>query len=132
MISKPKNANDIMAKKDKESVRLNRTDDDDSIVSCEEEPEGFFDRLFNPGTIDTDISGESEFDERVDSQTIFTDQSSDEESIETSGSALAMFDKDLRARHRNACKSMTVSMPNSKNSTLFRIVILPFFVMMMQ
>jgi len=96
-----------MAKKDKESVRLNRTDDD-SIVSCDEEPEGFFDRLFNPGTIDTDISGESEFDESVDSQTIFTDQSSDEESIETSGSALAMFDKDLRARHRNACKSMTI------------------------
>lgn len=101
-----------MAKKDKVSVRLNRADDE-SIVSCEDEPEGFFDRLFNPGTIDTDISGdETEFDDgSVDSQTIFTDYTGRSEesdmSEETSGSALALFDKELRAKHRNACKNMT-------------------------
>mmetsp|Transcript_26880 Transcript_26880/g.63147 ORF Transcript_26880/g.63147 Transcript_26880/m.63147 type:complete len:479 (+) Transcript_26880:339-1775(+) len=104
-----------MAKKDKEAVRLNRADDE-SIVSCEEEPEGFFDRLFNTGTIETDASGDeygSDFDGSADSQTIFTDatgrsEDSDEISEETSKTALAIFDKGLRAKHRNACKNMTV------------------------
>lgn len=91
---------------------MNRAGDDDSIVSMDDEPEGFFDRLFNPGTIDTDMSGDEygSFDGSVDSQTIYTDMtgSTDEGSVETSGTNLVVFDKELRAKHRNACKNMTM------------------------
>ena len=124
-----------MAKKDKEAVRLNRTDDDSTIISIdEEEPEGFFDRLFSPGTIETDVSGDdgSEFDESVDSHTIFTDitghsEFSDEVSQETSGTALALFDKELRAKHRNACKNMTVRILFSQILLCFDFQSLSFF-----
>ena len=102
-----------MAKKQKESVRLSRADDDESINSIEEEEVGFFDRLFSPGTIDTDVSGDedTEFDDSVGSGTIYTDMTgrSDEDSDESStASTLILFDKELRAKHRSACKNMTV------------------------
>ena len=102
-----------MAKKQKESVRLSRTDDDESIKSIEEEEVGFFDRLFSPGTIDTDVSGDedTEFDGSLGSGTIYTDMTgrSDEDSDDFSTvSTLMRFNKELRAKHRSACKNMTV------------------------
>jgi hypothetical protein len=101
-----------MAKKQKESVRLSRTDDDDN--SIEEAEVGFFEGLFSPGTIDTDVSGDeedTEFDGSVGSGTIYTDMTgrSDEDSEDSSTSSTLMrFDKELRAKHRSACKNMTV------------------------
>lgn len=105
-----------MAKKDKEQVRLNRGDDESSEISIETEELGFFDRLFSPGTIDTDVScdDDTDFDgdTSVGSETIFTNtsgQSRGSDSGQSStGSNLIRFDKELRAKHRSACKNMTV------------------------
>jgi hypothetical protein len=102
-----------MAKTKKERVHLSRTETD--TKDAEEEPQGFFDRLFNPGTIDTDVSGdenETEFDGSECSGTIYTDMtgtSASNVSDESSAESLARFDKELRAKHRSACKNMTVS-----------------------
>lgn len=92
---------------------MSRTDDDESIKSIEEEEVGFFDRLFSPGTIDTDVSGdeETEFDGSLGSGTIYTDMTgrSDEDSDDFSTvSTLMRFNKELRAKHRSACKNMTI------------------------
>ena len=90
------------------------------MISVEEEA-GFFGRLFSPGTVDTDVSGnsgeeDSEFDDSIDSGTIYTDmtgasQSESDGSSEASstGSTMMRFDRELRAKHRGACKNMTVS-----------------------
>jgi hypothetical protein len=102
-----------MAKTKKERVHLSRTETD--TKDAEEEPQGFFDRLFNPGTIDTDVSddeNETEFDGSECSGTIYTDMtgtSASNVSDESSAESLARFDKELRAKHRSACKNMTVS-----------------------
>ena len=104
-----------MAKKDKERVRLSRrSEEEDSYIEDEEEL-GFFDRLFSPGTIDTDYSGyddDTQFDGSVDSGTC-TDMTGSVESdgfTEDSSTASTniRFDKELRAKHRSACKNMTV------------------------
>lgn len=101
-----------MAKTKKERVHLSRTETD--TKDAEEEPQGFFDRLFNPGTIDTDVSGdenETEFDGSECSGTIYTDMtgtSASNVSDESSAESLARFDKELRAKHRSACKNMTI------------------------
>lgn len=104
-----------MAKKDKERVRLSRrSEDEDSYIEDEEEL-GFFDRLFSPGTIDTNYSeyeDDDQFDGSVDSGTC-TDMTGSVESdgfTEDSSTASTniRFDKELRAKHRSACKNMTV------------------------
>ena len=103
-----------MAKKDKERVRLSRrSNEEDSDI--EEEELGFFDRLFSPGTIDTnysDYEDDTQFDGSVDSGTC-TDMTGSVESdgfTEDSSTASTniRFDKELRAKHRSACKNMTV------------------------
>jgi len=95
---------------------LSRRDEESIAKSNEDEEEGFFDRLFSPGSIETDYSGDSDFDGSVDSETIYTNMtgashSEDSEGLteESSvGSTLIRFDKELRAKHRSACKSMTI------------------------
>ena len=92
-------------------------DDKSSYISTEKE-EGrmsLFQRLFAPESIETDVSGDSESGS-FDSATNFTDMSDgseDEENDESTGepsatSTMIKFDRDLRARHRGACKNMTV------------------------
>ena len=98
-----------MAKKVKESARSSRHDYEYADQTDEEEL-GFFESLFAPGTIDTDVSGD-EYGS-MDSGTIytqFTSEGSDEFTEESStGSVMIRFDRDLRAKHRTACKNMTV------------------------
>lgn len=76
-----------------------------------------FQRLFAPESIETDVSGDSD-SETLDSATQFTDASSsdgeknDDSTGEPSNSSTAIrFERDLRLRHRGACKSMTVRKP---------------------
>lgn len=89
------------------------------IAEEEEEENGFFGRLFFPGTVDTSVSEntgddyDSDFDESFGSATYFSDFSGDSESGESSaasstGTSLIRFDRELRAKHRAACKSMTI------------------------
>jgi hypothetical protein len=79
-----------------------------------------FHRLFAPGSMETDVSEDSQYDSQ-DSRSQFTDMtgSLDEEDEEghddstgepSATSTLIKFDRDLRARHRAACKNMTVSL----------------------
>jgi hypothetical protein len=106
-----------MRKKERVSLRINGGGDAVSTVMTLED-EGFFGRLFSPGTVDTDVSGDdiTEFDGSVDSRTCYTDMSgsdmsdtdissSDENSTST---AMIRFDRELRTKHRGACKNMTV------------------------
>ena len=97
-----------MAKKDRERVRLSRTNDS-SYKYDEVEELGFFERLFSPGTVDTDISEYegTEFGDSVDDETIYTEEDSDTSESST-GSNFERFDKELRGKHRSACKNMTV------------------------
>jgi hypothetical protein len=82
-----------------------------------------FHRLFAPGSIETDVSEDSQYDS-LDSHSQYTDMSGSADEDGRSGksegpddstvdgsdtSTLIKFDRDLRARHRAACKSMTVS-----------------------
>ena len=103
-----------MAIKNKSGVRLSRNDDAEPNNKTGESDEGFFNRLFSPGTIETDVSGEdydTEIEGSVGSATYYTDitgQSDDSSDESSMGSTVIRFDKDLRAKHRNACKNMTV------------------------
>jgi len=93
-----------MSKKDSPTKRSGRDDE-----SGEEEEMGFFESLFAPGTIDTDVSGDeydTELDNSVDSGTIYSGSEGFTE--ESDASAVMRFDKELRAKHRSACKNMTV------------------------
>jgi hypothetical protein len=78
-----------------------------------------FHRLFAPDSIETDVSEDSDYDSQ-DSHSLCTDgtgshdEDEDEDNDDSTGepsatSTLIQFDKDLRARHRAACKNMTVS-----------------------
>lgn len=102
-----------MGRKSKDAGRSGNQDD--------REQDGFFGRLFSPGTVDTSVSEnsveefDSDFDESIDSGTYYTDiddsqsEESDEFTEESShGASLVRFDKELRAKHRAACKSMTI------------------------
>ncbi len=95
-----------MAKEDREPVLLTH----EGVKDFEEEEMGFFERLFAPGTIDTDVSD----DEDDETGTLYTDYTgvsgeSDGFTYESShGSTVIRFDKELRAKHRSACKNMTV------------------------
>lgn len=79
-----------------------------------------FDRLFAPDSMESDVSEDSQFDS-VDSRSQFSDTTEsvdEEEDVRGEGddstgepsatSTLIKFDRDLRARHRTACKNMTV------------------------
>lgn len=77
-----------------------------------------FHQLFAPGTMETDVSEDSQYDSQ-DSRSQFTDMtgSLDEDEDDahddstgepSTSSTLIKFDRDLRARHRAACKNMTV------------------------
>jgi hypothetical protein len=88
-----------------------------SSTVSEDKEEGrmsLFQRLFAPESIDTDASGDSDSGS-LDSATHFSDMSgSDDEDNDDSTqqasatSSMIKFDRDLRARHRGACKNMTV------------------------
>ena len=83
-----------------------------------------FHRLFAPDTMETDVSEDSQFDS-LGSASQYTDMSgsideyeesdaNDESTAESSQtSTLVKFDRDLRARHRAACKNMTVRKTDS-------------------
>lgn len=93
-------------------------DDDESVIS-EEFPEGkmsLFHQLFAPGSLETDISEDSQFDS-LGSASMYSDMSGslDEEEEEEESAAEVSdtstqlkMDRELRARHRSACKNMTV------------------------
>lgn len=90
----------------KESPRKRSSGDDESD---EEEQMGFFESLFAPGTIDTDVSGDeydTELENSVGSGTIYSGSEGLTEASDVS--AVMRFDKELRAKHRSACKNMTV------------------------
>ncbi len=94
-----------MSKKTSSTKRSSIHDDE----SADEEEMGFFESLFAPGTIDTDVSGDeydTEFDNSVDSGTIYS--GSEGLTEESDASAMIRFDKELRSKHRSACKNMTV------------------------
>eukprot|EP00537_Pseudo-nitzschia_pungens_P003368 CAMPEP_0172367352 /NCGR_PEP_ID=MMETSP1060-20121228/20858_1 /TAXON_ID=37318 /ORGANISM="Pseudo-nitzschia pungens, Strain cf. cingulata" /LENGTH=494 /DNA_ID=CAMNT_0013091573 /DNA_START=82 /DNA_END=1566 /DNA_ORIENTATION=+ len=119
-----------MAKKSKEGSRPSNNDRKTKSKRVEEEEEdeeedqndGFFGRLFSPGTVDTSVSEntddeeyESDSDESAGSGTYYTDVTGDSDSgseesstARSNGSSLVRFDRDLRAKHRAACKSMTI------------------------
>jgi hypothetical protein len=88
-----------------------------AVISEEKESKkhmSLFQRLFAPESLETDVSGDSDSGS-LDSATHFTDDASgsDEENDESTGepstsSSAIKFDRELRARHRGACKNMTV------------------------
>ena len=128
-------------------LQVNDADGGSTVITMEDE--GFFGRLFSPGTVDTDVSGD---DDSVsdgssdDSATIFTDEkmsasesesgmSSDGEEASTS-SSMIRFDRELRAKHRSACKNMTVCVdslslqayiPFSNRILLIVLIMIPHF-----
>lgn len=106
-----------MARKDREAVVLTHEGDGGRAKDFEEEEMGFFERLFAPGTIDTDVSD----DEDDETGTLYTDYTgeSDGDTYESShGSTVIRFDKDLRAKHRSACKNMTVGTTHEESLIL--------------
>jgi hypothetical protein len=112
--SKQATMSENKAKEDNKSV----TDvSDDEIV--EQGKTSLFQRLFAPDSVETDVSDDSEYDSQ-DSRSHFTDvtgshdEDDDEEHDDSTAersttSSVIQFDKDLRTRHRAACKNMTVS-----------------------
>lgn len=86
-------------------------------IESKENDEGkpsFFSGLFAPGSADT--SGSSSDDDSAGSSTNQSTLSDSEDETDTltqttasKGAALERFDRELRAKHRAACKSMTVS-----------------------
>mmetsp|Transcript_41220 Transcript_41220/g.46565 ORF Transcript_41220/g.46565 Transcript_41220/m.46565 type:complete len:480 (+) Transcript_41220:314-1753(+) len=104
-----------MGKKERVSLRINNGHDDASTVVTLDE-EGFFGRLFSPETVYTDVSGddsESDCTGTIGSRTFCTEASSSSETDMSScdehstSSDLIRFDRELRAKHRSACKTMT-------------------------
>jgi hypothetical protein len=77
-----------------------------------------FQRLFAPGSLESEFSDDELSEtESMDSGTQFTDMSgsvdsdsdSDDSTEPSATSTQLKLDRDLRARHRAACKNMTVS-----------------------
>ena len=107
--------------KQRERVVLQINDGDGVSTVLTMEEEGFFGRLFSPGTVDTDVSGDDDSesagtsddsatfltDEKLSASESESDMSSDGDEASTS-SSLIRFDRELRAKHRSACKNMTV------------------------
>lgn len=93
-----------------------RNSDDQSQNSGETtEPEkaSMFERLFAPASLDTSVSSHSDDDQSMGSKSNLstlsgsTDGSGD--SSDSSSAGIRQFDRELRAKHRGACKNMTVS-----------------------
>ena len=100
-------------------------DENDSVGSYEaednvEEKEGnsegrsIFHRFFAPASIDTSVSSDGEDDHSQGSDSSHSSLSkSSEDTGESSCSSTAQrFDRDLRSKHRAACKHMTVGTMN--------------------
>jgi len=99
--------------------RKHRSDDGSTVMTMEED--GFFSRLFfSPGSVDTDVSGSDDDDDESQSEgtlgtrTYCSTVSASETESDMSGSDedstspdLIRFDRELRAKHRGACKNMT-------------------------
>lgn len=94
-----------------------KLDDNKSDFTEEKKDErmSLFQRLFTPESVETDVSDDSESGS-LDSATHFSEMSGSEEDEEndestaepSTTSTMIKFDRDLRARHRGACKNMTV------------------------
>lgn len=96
--------------KDDRSARRNDIEDEDK----ESGKASMFERLFAPHSVGTSVSSESDDDDHsLGSQSNqSTISGSSEESGESSVSSvdsIQRFDRELRAKHRAACKNMTVS-----------------------
>ena len=99
-----------------------------------------FHQLFAPDTMETDVSEDSQFDS-LGSASQYTDmtgsideddesEANDESTGEASQtSTLIKFDRDLRSRHRAACKNMTVRESryawNASETTMVSICFFP-------
>ena len=72
-----------------------------------------FERLFAPASVDTSVSSASDdersFDSRSHVSTLSGSSDGSDESSCSSSSTAQRFDRELRAKHRSACKNMTVS-----------------------
>jgi hypothetical protein len=109
------------------SKEKSKEDEGTTASAASEEPQeeevgrmSLFHRLFAPDTMETDVSEDSQYDS-LGSASQYTDvtgsiddedddsEVNDESTGEASQtSTLIKFDRDLRARHRAACKNMTV------------------------
>lgn len=105
-----------MSKKEAEKRYDNATDQDENEVNDEgqgDEGRSIFERLFAPASLDTSVSSDSNGDQSQDSRSYVSSLSGSSEGTDddTSCSSLRSvqrFDRRLRAKHRSACKSMTV------------------------
>ena len=105
-----------MAKERTESQSVATMDTSEKAEKAEKETAkaSMFERLFAPASVDTSVSSAASDDERsLDSHSHVSTLSgssdgSDESSCSSSSSA-HRFDRELRAKHRSACKNMTVS-----------------------
>lgn len=99
-------------------ARKLKKDDELALSKGEhDQRKSMFQRLFAPDSVETDVSAEDDDDyshrtdgHSLDSATYYgsDDSGSDDETDEPSAtSTLLKFDRDLRARHRGACKNMT-------------------------
>jgi len=143
------------AREAKKATEETEDDNRSTTEASEEEDEetvkmSLFQRLFSPGSVETDVSDDDDDDSQsgtsLGSGTQYSEDLSestegqDESTCEYSAtSSLIKFDKDLRARHRAACKYMTVgreyrsssfvTLPNNsmtKSSVLIGIRVLIF------
>jgi hypothetical protein len=95
--------------------------DDHSVESQESADQetgkvgSMFQRLFAPLSADTSVSSDSDDDRSLGSNdsTISGSSSESGQSSCSSMQSIQRFDRELRAKHRRACKNMTVS--DSKN-----------------
>jgi hypothetical protein len=96
--------------------KTSRSDRSQETPETEEEGKtSIFQRLFAPGSVDTSVSSQSNEDDSAGSETNLSTLSgssgeSDDGSSDNSDSegGLQRFDRELRAKHRGACKNMTV------------------------
>ena len=98
-----------MAKEKTESQSVATVD-----TSEKESPKAsMFERFFAPASADTSVSSASDeersFDSRSHVSTLSGSSDGSDESSCSSSSSAQRFDRELRAKHRSACKNMTVS-----------------------
>lgn len=87
-----------------------------SDKSEKESPKGnMFERLFAPQSADTSVSSATDDDRSLDSRsnlsTLSGSSNDSDNSSCSSARSTQRFDRELRAKHKNACKNMTVSVP---------------------
>lgn len=91
------------------SVASYETEDNDEEKEEKTKPRSIFHQFFAPGSLDTSVSSDGEDDQSQGSHSSHSSLSkSSEDTGESSCSSTAQrFDRDLRAKHRDACKHMT-------------------------